>query len=60
MKEEDGTVRSGRKGVEELAAGETNSLGVVVLVGGRVDSNVPEDSEMVYYKNILDTFDAAR
>ena len=53
MEEEYGTVRSGGKGSEELVATEANSLGVVVLVGWRVDSDVPKDSKVVYYGNML-------
>ena len=59
MKEDGGAVRSGCKGAEELIAGESDSLGVVVLVGDGFDSNVPEDSEVVHYKNNASgTFDA--
>lgn len=48
MKEDDGTVRSGGNGAKELVTGEADGLGVVVLVGDRFDSDVPEDSEVVY------------
>ena len=52
MKEKDGTVRSGGEGIEELVAGEANGLGVVVLVGGRIDPDVPEDGKVVYCDKI--------
>ena len=51
VKEEDGTVRSGGKSAEELIAGKADSLGVVILVGGRVYSDVLEDSKVVYCEN---------
>jgi hypothetical protein len=51
MEEEDGTVQSGGKGTEELVAGKTNRLGIVILVGERIDSDVPEDGEVVYCEN---------
>lgn len=50
VKEDDGTFRSGCESTEELVAGEADSLGIVVLVGEGFDSDVPEDSEVVYYK----------
>lgn len=60
VKEEDGTVRSGGKGSEELIAGETDGLGVVVFVGGRIDSDVSEDSEVVYCKSGKERFRGIR
>ena len=51
VKEEDGAVRSGGKGAEELITSEADGLGIVVLVGGRIDPDVLEDSEVVCYKN---------
>ena len=48
MKEEDGTVRGGGEDAKELAAAEADCPGIVVLVGGRIDPDVPEDGEVVY------------
>ena len=50
MKEDDGTVRSGGNCAKELVAGETDRLGIIVLVGDRFYSDVPEDSEVVDYR----------
>jgi len=47
MKENDGTVRSGGNGAKELVAGEADGLGVIVLVGDRFDSDVPEDGDVI-------------
>jgi len=55
VEKKDRTVRSGGESAEEFVAGEANSLGVVVLVGGRVDSDVPENSKVVYCENTLGT-----
>jgi len=41
VKEEDGSVRSGGKGAQELVAGKANGLGVVVFVSGRIDPDIP-------------------
>ena len=48
VEEEDGAVGSGGKDGEELVAGETDGLGIVILVSGGLDSDVSEDSKMVY------------
>jgi len=60
MKENNGTVRSGGNCAKELAAGEADGLGIVVLVGDGFDPDVPEDSEVVYYRITRQGRSAAR
>jgi len=63
VEKKDGTIWSGGKIAEQLIEGKTNGLGIVVFVGEGIDSDVPEDSKMVYCgveRNASDTFHASR
>jgi len=52
VEKKDGTIWSGGKIAEQLIEGKTNGLGIVVFVGEGIDSDVPEDSKMVYPRGV--------